>query len=54
MHSDSIFAQAASFVNSMHQYGRAHVPAMKASDFPYFMSEVHNLFYQRPLGDFSA
>lgn len=54
MHSDDIFAQAESFVNSMHQNGRASVPSMKASDFPYFMSEVHNLFYLRPLGDFSA
>lgn len=54
MHSDSIFTQARSFVNSMRQNGRGRVPAMKVSDFQHFITEVYYLLNLRPLGDFQA
>ncbi len=54
MHSETIFAQAAAFVNSMRLNGKASVPAMKACDFQHFMTEVYYQLNMRPLGDFQA
>ncbi|WP_157861769.1 succinate dehydrogenase flavoprotein subunit [Erwinia tasmaniensis] len=54
MHSDIIFTHATAFVNSMRSNGRASVPAMKASDFQHFMTEVYYQLNMRPLGDFQA
>jgi hypothetical protein len=54
MLSDTIFTQAKVFVNSMRCNGRASVPAMKASDFQHFITEVYYQLNMRPLGDFQA
>ena len=54
MHSDSIFAQASKFVNSMRANGRGRVPAMKAHDFQQFITEVYYQLNMRPLGDFQG